>query len=463
MYVVFIDFSKAYDRVPRNKLLELLKSQGCGKFMLTALKNMYKCTKNMLKAATVEATVGVRQGAPSSCLLFVIYIDKMVRMLKETIREDGFLGTLHLLLLMDDTVIMATSREMCLKKLEVVVKYCTEYGMMLNEKKTKFFVINHEKNDKLKLKVQGHDINYCQQYLYLGAWFTDTTKMDKVIELHEASGEMVVHKFAVFCASNTNMPYSFKRKVFDAAVTSALLYSTETWLTNKFKRIEKQYNKLIKCLLAVRKNTSINLCLIESGISPVQLVITKQRKRFLESKLREANAEEPIYLVYRLCREANTPGYRFINDQLQSNLAIDPLAKVKELVNNMPVTATKYITYKTELNTGLGLHQVYSGEKYIPDWLRQAFSRLRLMSHNLRVERGRWSRTPREQRVCECHSGCIQTERHVLLECAMSAGLRNRYSQLNFSSLENLLGESEFIIDLCKYIYGVFELYKVEN
>ena len=80
LYVLFIDYSKAYDRVPRHKLIEVLKSRGCGKVMLRAIQAMYTTTKNVLKTAIIDATIGVRQGAPSSCLLFIIYIDVMVRM-----------------------------------------------------------------------------------------------------------------------------------------------------------------------------------------------------------------------------------------------------------------------------------------------------------------------------------------------------------------------------------------------
>ena len=33
LYVLFIDFSKAYDRVPQHKLIEYVKSLGCGRIM----------------------------------------------------------------------------------------------------------------------------------------------------------------------------------------------------------------------------------------------------------------------------------------------------------------------------------------------------------------------------------------------------------------------------------------------
>ena len=134
LYTLFIDYSKAYDRVSRRKLIEVLRSRGCGKVMLKAIQAMYSCTKNILKSAIIHASIGVRQGAPSSCLLFVIYIDEMIKMIKNAVEEDGFLGGLHALLLMDDTVIIATSREMCEAKLRVVLQYCQEFGMSVNVK-----------------------------------------------------------------------------------------------------------------------------------------------------------------------------------------------------------------------------------------------------------------------------------------------------------------------------------------
>ncbi len=59
LYILFIDFSKAYDKVPRNKLIAYLKSIGCGKVMLYAIKNMYKSTYNILNSITISTSSGV--------------------------------------------------------------------------------------------------------------------------------------------------------------------------------------------------------------------------------------------------------------------------------------------------------------------------------------------------------------------------------------------------------------------
>ena len=460
LYICLIDYCKAYDKVPRHKLLEVLKSLGCGRVMLHAIKAMYSCTRNLLRSAIISATVGVRQGAPSSCLLFIVYIDQMVRMLRREVAEDGFLGALHALLFMDDTVIIATSRQKCVEKMKIVLKYCNEYGMVLNSKKTKFYVINGTSADRTPLLVNDISIDYTHKYMYLGAWFSDDNKIDTIMKLHEAGCEATVNKFAVFCASNTDMPFIFKQQVLDAAITSALLYSTESWFTNNPKRLTSQYNKIIKCALGIRVNTSTNLALTELGQDTVINVINKRRRTFLQSKLSTMDDEEPFCYVYRLCGEANTPGFRFLSNSIDREPVTGlGLEKIKAIIRAKPQSATKYVTYRSKLNPSLSTHPIYTCKSHIPDYMRQAFTRIRLMSHNLRIETGRWSRIPMESRVCSCANNITQTEEHVLLYCPMSNHCRLQYPMLNFSNMTELIDRQDYLKELCNYIYDVLKLY----
>ena len=428
--------------------------------MLKAIQAMYTCTKNVLKAAVIDATVGVRQGAPSSCLLFIIYMDVMVRMIKDAVARDGFLGALHALLLMDDTVILATSRQMCEAKLGVVIQYCEEFGMNLNIKKTKYFVINGTENDRIPLDVDGTKICYSPQYLYLGAWFTDSGKMSDIINLHEKSNQATVNKFSIFCAANTQMPFTYKKLVFDAAVTSSLLYSAESWFTDSMRPIVNQYNQLVRCLLGVRRNTSIDLCLIEAGIPPVQHVIAKRRRKFVKSKLESNDAEQPFIIAYRLCNEGDTKAYRFMSRNLDNNTVVNPFSDLSNIINEKAMHATKYHTYLNELNVSLDVHPIYRNNIFIPDHERMSFTRIRLISHNLKIETGRWSRIPRERRVCQCDNTQLQTEAHVLISCALTLNIRlSLYPMLDFTNINTQLSDVSHIHLLCTYVYEILQVY----
>ena len=134
LFILFIDFEKAYDKVDRAKLFELLKSAGCGKVMLEILKAIYRNTRFLFKMVAILSNMGVKQGSSASSLLFTIYVDKMIRMVK-AYEDDGFLGALHILMLMDDTILFASTKENLVKKFQICQDYCKDYGMSIKRNK----------------------------------------------------------------------------------------------------------------------------------------------------------------------------------------------------------------------------------------------------------------------------------------------------------------------------------------
>ncbi|ELT97206.1 hypothetical protein CAPTEDRAFT_196093 [Capitella teleta] len=105
LYLVFVDFFKAYDRVPRLLLLQRILALGCGTTMIRTLAVIYKTTKMILRSATITASAGVRvrQGSPTSRLLFTLLVNDMIRNLKEKCQPDEYLEWMHVLMLMDNT------------------------------------------------------------------------------------------------------------------------------------------------------------------------------------------------------------------------------------------------------------------------------------------------------------------------------------------------------------------------
>ena len=189
-------------------------------------------------------------------------------------------------------------------------------------------------------------------------------------------------------------------------------------------------------------------------------MINKRRRTFLQSKLITLDDEEPFCYVYRLCGEANTPGFRFLSNSIDREPVTGlGLEKIKAIIRAKPQSATKYVTYRSKLNPSLSTHPIYTCKSHIPDYMRQAFTRIRLMSHNLKIETGRWSRIPMESRVCSCANNITQTEEHVLLYCPISNNCRLKYPMLNFNNMTELIDRQDNLKELCNYMYDVLKLY----
>ena len=213
LFVAYVDFSKAYDRVPRNKVLGILKRLGWGFMMLFAIGAMYKVMKSILGTAVITAAIGVRQGSPTSCFLFNLFVDTLIVMFKQRCDNDGFLSWLHVLMLMNDMVIVATSRRKLEEKLNILWEYCDTHGMLVNTDKTKFMVICGDDHDKLPIDMHNNHIQHCDEYVYLGTIFTSNGSLKSSLEKHTKEKEKHLHKLVMFLNTNRDFPFCVKRKV----------------------------------------------------------------------------------------------------------------------------------------------------------------------------------------------------------------------------------------------------------
>ena len=126
-------------------------------------------------------------------------------------------------------------------------------------------------------------------------------------------------------------------------------------------------------------------------------------------------------------------------------LELDHLDNIREFRNNVvnriqTADTTRRMTY-LEINPTLSVHPLYNSDR-IPEYFRISFKRMRLSSHYLKIETGRWSRIPREERLCQC--GEVQTEIHVLLQCPLLQYIRLSFDELNYSNLHNLMNSENY-------------------
>ena len=461
LYIVFVDFAQAYDKVSRVMLFSILKRLGCGATMILALIAMYKTTQSVIGTALITASLGVRQGSPTSCLLFVLFVNDLIKIIKERCRPDGFLAWLHVLIFMDDTVILSTSRNGILAKLSMLNDFCVSHGMKINVSKTKFMVINGGFEDKQDLIVNEMCVKLCNYYVYLGSPFSSDGLTSSSIKINSNLRMCQALKFVSFCLKNNDVPFYVKRKVFHAAVMSSILYGCESWLEGNIKPMEKLYNMCIKHLLGVRKNTTTALCMIELGLPPLKALVAQRQRTFFKKMWaeREGMFEDPFTHALMLVKNSNISTARYINNLIENDFD-DVSQSMNNLFQGVTNNPSSKCIYYREFNPNFIVHDIYSVKTTVNELERISWTKLRLSAHSLAIETGRWNRRGHgrlsiEERLCRC--GLIQTERHVIEVCVLSQNVRNLF---NVISLPNLVSERQDYQQVCHIVHSILNIYK---
>ena len=396
LFITFVDFSQAYDRVPRDVMFRVLKRLGCGVTMLSALVALYKITHSVIGSAVISAAVGVRQGSPTSCLLFIIFVNDLISLIRQNCDADGFLAWLHLLILMDDTVLLATKRENMIHKIKLLNQFCASHGMKINESKTNFFVINGNTSDKEAMLVDDVSVSVCDHYTYLGSTFSADGCTTTAIKLHAQNKMSHALKFVSFVNKNNDVPFHVKSKVFQAAFMSTILYGCESWLNGDVKPINKMYMWCIKQMLGVRKTPCNDLCLMELGYPPLRsLILSKQRKFFSRMwRERKDMCDDPLSHTIKITLNYNTQTPRYIRDLINNNVH-DVENAIENIKLKIIASESNRVKLYNTINPDLSVHQIYMSKIKVNERERISWTRFRVSAHSLAIEEGRWNRRGR--------------------------------------------------------------------
>lgn len=117
------------------------------------------------------------------------------------------------------------------------------------------------------------------------------------------------------------------------------------------------------------------------------------------------------------------------------------------------------MTYK-EINPHFTVHDIYKQKHVINEFHRISFTHFRVCGHSLAIETGRWNRRgrgrlPVVERLCKCE--LVQTERHVVEVCPLTAHLRITY---NICVLENIFADGFLDERVCKMLHEVLKIFE---
>lgn len=188
----YIDLKKAFDTVHHNILIEKLIKYGLSDSVIKLLKNylndrFQRVVANGSLSKPLPVSTGVPQGSSLGPLLFLIYINDLVSVVKNS----------QTLLFADDTVIYNISNSVtkCQHEmqydLDLVGLWCRENLLQVNVTKTKSMFISYKRktaihhtanNGEINLSFDGSMIEFVNEYKYLGVWIDSQLSFCKHIK-----------------------------------------------------------------------------------------------------------------------------------------------------------------------------------------------------------------------------------------------------------------------------------------
>ena len=137
LFVAFIDFRKAFDRVNHDLLFLKLQNLDIKGLFYKNIKEMYETIAYLVKVTgghlePIKSCMGLKQGGVLSPLLFNLYIDDIKNIFDESCDPVQVLNTpISHLLYADDLVLISTSQQGLSNCLDKLSEFCTTWQLEL--------------------------------------------------------------------------------------------------------------------------------------------------------------------------------------------------------------------------------------------------------------------------------------------------------------------------------------------
>ena len=505
LYSCFVDFSKAFDCIPRDILFERLKSKGITGKVFNLIKKIYTNEKCRIKMGNVlsdifDANQGVRQGCILSPILFNIFISDLPEILNSQKNNPAKVGSneiLSCILWADDLVMLSESKEGLTEMLNDLSDFSSKNGLKINADKTKCMVFNKTgRHIRCNIKVDNMTITSVREYKYLGFLVTPSGEVSTGISdlKSRALYALVQLRKKLGVSFRENIRISFY--LFDTLIKPIILYCSDFWgplcidkkapseMLPKRNVIDLVHMKFLKQLLGVQTQTSNVGVLLETGRVPLLTYAIKNsiKNWFRIDILNECNTLTK--LSFQNIANNDFEWYKNIKKILQNtglgNILMGDTTKpedevFKRLVDIFHQNAFGEISKESSKLRTYALLKMEAGEepylkavKNIKD--RMSMTKFRLSNHQLMIEKGRHSNIKKEDRICPFCSA-FEDEKHFLLYCSIYSNLRETMlvtaeEKLNQqlmrhedeTMLKYLLGNTEISPTVAKYLRKTMEL-----
>jgi hypothetical protein len=464
LYCVFVDLRKAFDSVPRCALLFKLAKMGIRGNIFSVIQNMYANSTCQLKLNSklsnkINIGKGTEQGHTLSPELFKSYMQDVSPLLN--FGNIPLLGDTLLshLLWADDLVLMALDLVTAQRLFNTFVDYCKEWGLEVNESKTNLVIFNKKslKENKEVVYMGTTVIKTIESYTYLGLNLHMNGSMTTTVNALRVKAMRAMYALRKFIEREC-LSFKSLKNLFSSLIKPILSYGAAIWgplqpvstalvktLTNRgvgdadlIKLVAKIARdppetvqlKYIKWALGVHKYASNIGCWGDSGTLPIVDFNTRQALKYLK----RLEGMDGNFLVKKALEDQithNLSWYSAINcirSNLGENINIkEPLYDTFKSAWNLAAQKQTKLDFYRKLKPAFAS----SPEGYlagISDYNhRSTITRLRISSHHLAIETGRYEGKDRKDRICmTCALGEVDSEDHFISSCCSVKSERSK-------------------------------------
>jgi hypothetical protein len=441
VYSCFIDFKKAFDSIPREKLFDKLLRIGIDGKFFNNIKVLYEndiCQVKMSSGLTESflANQGVKQGCILSPLLFNIfladfsdYVSKPECHPVKVLQEE-----MSCIMWADDIILFSQSEEGLQSMLDNLYSYTVDNGMQINADKTKVMIFNKTgKFFRRTFRVGNDQIFSTNEYKYLGFLITPSGSIAAGLKNLKDRALKAYYKL------KSGLGYYFYSYpgitcyLFDTMVKPILLYASDFWGCLKLgdnNPIDNVHMRFCKDILGVQKQTSNTGVLLELG----RLPLTQFAKKNCIKNWRRIHIQKKANSLLLASHWESLLNKLIWTDSVYTclnSIGIQIPQRGKKLVENVAWKRLTDIFYQNafaEVNSG-GKLRTYAllkteiGRAGYLDKItnfkkRKILAKLRLSNHTLMIEKGRHMGLEKEERVCPfCDGDDVEDEYHFIFEC----------------------------------------------
>ena len=286
-YMVFLDFSKAYDRVPHEALLLKLASVGIGGKLLSAVRAMYSNPRLLVRTGSTSAGAaayrrGVRQGCPCSPILFDLYVNDLLREVPG-VSVPGVGEPIPGLLFADDAVVFGETREDVQRAMDSISAWCDTWEMSLNIAKCGVMHVPGEGQPRdagIRVRAQGQCVPYTASYTYLGVTVTHDMEMRGMLRKNLEACRRAYFGLARILRPG-DVPLFVKRMVLRSVLLPIALYGSELWgmSTARVEELQRVIDLGMRTVLGAGRGTCLVRLRRELGLQTVGCYAAARRVR----------------------------------------------------------------------------------------------------------------------------------------------------------------------------------------